>query len=86
MQLNIKNPETVALARELGALMNKSVTQALTEVLRERVSEERKKEADPLAKRFAKARAMAAEFREKATHLGADDHATLLYDEDGLPK
>ena len=86
MQLNIKNPETVALAKELGALMNKPVTQALTEVLRERVGEARKKEEDPLAKRFAKARAMAAEFRAKATHLGPDDHATLLYDEDGLPK
>ena len=85
MQLNIKNPETVALARELGALMDKSVTQALTEVLRERVNEERKKEADPLAKRFAKARAMAAEFRAH-TDMTHDSHAEDLYDEDGLPK
>ena len=34
MQLNIKNPETVSLAKELSALMNKPVTQVLTEALR----------------------------------------------------
>ena len=85
MQLNIKNPETVSLAKELGALMGKSVTQALTEVLLERVREARKNEADPLAKRFAKARAMAAEFRAH-TDMTYDSHAEDLYDEHGLPK
>ena len=81
MQLNIKNPETVSLAKELSALMNKPVTQVLTEVLRERVKAERQNQPDPFEARFPGAQAMIKEFQQKATHLGPDDHADVLYDE-----
>ena len=86
MQLNIKNPETVSLARELGALMDKPVTQALTEVLRERVVRERAHHPDPFEAKFPGAQAMIAEFQSKAISLSADDHGETLYDADGLPK
>ena len=85
MQLNIKNPETVALAKELGALMNTSVTQALTQVLRERVVQERAHHPDPFEAKFPGVNAMIAEFQAN-TDMTYDSHADDLYDEDGLPK
>jgi antitoxin VapB len=43
MALNIKNPETERLARELARRRNQSITEAVTEVLRKEVAHERKK-------------------------------------------
>jgi antitoxin VapB len=43
MALNIKNPETEKLARELARRRKQGVTTAVTEVLRQEVERERKK-------------------------------------------
>ena len=43
MALNIKNPETEKLARELARRRKQGITEAVTEVLRKEVERERKK-------------------------------------------
>jgi antitoxin VapB len=43
MALNIKNPETERLARELARRRKQTITEAVTEVLRKEVEHERKK-------------------------------------------
>ena len=43
MALNIKNPETEKLARELARWRKQGITEAVTEVLRKEVERERKK-------------------------------------------
>ena len=43
MALNIKNPETERLARELARRRKQGITTAITEVLRQEVERERKK-------------------------------------------
>jgi antitoxin VapB len=43
MALNIKNPETEKLARELARRRKQGITEALTDVLRREVERERKK-------------------------------------------
>jgi len=43
MALNIKNPETEKLARELARRRGQGITEAVTEVLRREVERERKK-------------------------------------------
>ena len=43
MALNIKNPETEKLARELAQRRGQGITEAVTEVLRREVERERKK-------------------------------------------
>ena len=43
MALNIKNPETERLARELARRRRQGITEVLTEVLRREVERERKK-------------------------------------------
>ena len=43
MALNIKNPETERLARELARRRKESITEALTHVLRQEVERERRK-------------------------------------------
>jgi antitoxin VapB len=83
MSLNIKNPKTHALARELAATTGESVTEAVTVALQERL------------KRLQ--RCGERELVERALEIGRDcaarlgdrrfiDHADLLYDERGLPK
>jgi antitoxin VapB len=43
MSLNLKNPETEKLARELARLRGQGITETLTSVLRREVERERKK-------------------------------------------
>lgn len=45
MALNIKNPETEKLARELARRRRQGITEALTDVLRREVERERRKPA-----------------------------------------
>ena len=82
-QLNIKNPETRRLADELSALTGESVTDAVTEALRERLA--RKKTAR--GKEGVAEKLMEIGRRWAATpeldHRHPDD---ILYDENGLIK
>lgn len=83
MGLNIKDPETHRLARELAEETGESMTRAVTEAVRERLQRVRKKQRKkPSVEELL-------EFgRRCRSHLKGPvpDHATLLYDEEGLPK
>ena len=86
MSLNIKNPETHELARELAALLHTTVTSAVTLALKESIAI-RKTGSQPVAKverlRAISARATA---RMRATSgLNLHDVADGLYDARGLP-
>jgi antitoxin VapB len=83
MSLNIKNPETYELARQLARETGESLTTAVTEALRERleaIRRRRKSEATLKEVRAISARIAAL---DKGPYI---DHAELLYDENGLPK
>jgi antitoxin VapB len=83
MSLNIKDPEAHQLAQELSKATGETMTEAVTVALRERIARLR---------RSRKADATAAELLAIGTRCAASlkcrpvDHATLLYDENGLPE
>jgi hypothetical protein len=86
MSLNIKNEETVRLVRELADALDVSMTAAITDAVRARLSEVRATEPEP-AFDVEEVLALA---REIGNRLGHDylsqDFDELLYDEMGLPK
>jgi antitoxin VapB len=81
MSLNIKNPETYRLIRELAEATGESMTAAVTIAVSERL--------ERLRGNFdvEEIRELAREIREALSPGALDvDHGELLYDEDGLPK
>jgi antitoxin VapB len=85
MSLNIKNTEAHALATELAELRGVSVTKAVTDALKHELDRERGR-----SRRTGMARDLAEIGRRCAAHikgpLCSADHATMLYDERGLPR
>jgi len=83
MTLNIKNPQAHRLAMALQKETGETLTQAVTEALRERLDRVR---------RSRKKKGLAGELlaigrRYRATMKGPPlDHGEFLYDERGLPK
>ncbi len=85
MSLNIKNPETYRLAKELADETGESVTTAVTEAIRERL--ERIRRTEDGAGMAERIHAIAADMRARLPDDFFDvEHGELLYDEDGLPK
>lgn len=82
-QLNIKNPETRRLAKELSELTGRSVTEVVTDALRERL--EREKRARSKAGVADKLKRLAEECAALPV-LDPRDPDEILYDEYGLPK
>ena len=82
MTLNVKNPETTRLIRELAQATGESMTQALTTAVRERLDRVRARtKTEEVAAIVGELRA-----RLPAGYLDQDLNA-LLYDETtGLPK
>lgn len=85
MTLSIKDPEADALARRLAEQTGESLTEAVKRALQERLDRESTRQAAlPLAERLL------GIGRHCAAHLpqpgDSGDHATLLYDERGLPR
>jgi antitoxin VapB len=80
MSLNIKNEETHRMAQELATLTGESMTEAVTEALRERLDRVKKK---GMAERIMK---IAKESSALLKGRPLPDHGELLYDEKGLPK
>ena len=83
MTLNIKDPEAHELAQKLAQQTGETMTRAVTEALRERLArlnrnQKRETAADDL---LAIGRRCASTLKGKPI-----DHASLLYDEHGLPK
>lgn len=84
MSLNIKNKEAHRLAQELAELTGESMTQAVTEALRERLARVKRERGGDLVERLmAIARETGPLFKEPWKSM---DHGDLLYDERGLPK
>jgi antitoxin VapB len=85
MSMNIKNEEAHRLARELADLTGESMTEAVTEALRERLE---RLEAERARK--AGIERLLELAHECALHFDPDfrseDHADMLYDDLGLPK
>lgn len=81
MSLNIKNPETHRMAKELASLRSTSVAQAVAEALREAINRDREplRRADRI---LAAARAVREALPPEALTFDVND----LYDEMGLPK
>lgn len=84
MSLNIKNPETHALAVELAERLGSTLTEAVTVALKDRLAKERR-EAQ-IAERKAKITRTAERIAAMIGPQGLPDHDALLYDERGLPK
>jgi len=84
MSLNIKNPETHRMARELAQITGESVTGAVTEAVRERLDRVQKGAKRGLAERLLRIGA------DCTAHLPQSvrtiNHGAMLYDEQGLPR
>ena len=88
MSLNIKNPETYRLVKELADATGQSMTAAVTEAVRRQLDLIRahRDEDDPEA-RAQRILDLAAEMRRRAPAGYFDqDFDDVLYDEIGLPK
>ena len=85
MSLNIKNPETYRLAKELAGQTGESMTSAVTEAIRERLDRIKFEQGrEGMAERIL---AIAAEMNARLPKDFFDiEHGDLLYDEYGLPK
>jgi antitoxin VapB len=85
MSLNIKNPETCALAAEVARLTGLNMTAAITEALKEKRARVLKEKGDPeLVEDLRRiAHDIASRLSPEVKALDIDE---LLYDERGLPK
>lgn len=84
MGMNIKSPEAERLVRELAALTDRSLTDAVIDAVRERLDRVKQHRRGGLADRLV------AIGKECAPRLKepwrSQDHGDILYDERGLPK
>lgn len=83
MTLNIKDPEAHKLAQKLAQETGETMTRAVTEALRERLARvsRARRPGNMTDDLLAIGRRCAATLKRKPV-----DHASLLYDEHGLPK
>jgi len=82
MTLNVKDPEAHRLAQAIAKATGETITQAVTQALRERYERlQRRRRKASLEELLAIAKRAAAQV--KRPYL---DHAEFLYDERGLPK
>jgi len=87
MSLNIKNPETYRLARELADETGLSMTAAVTEAVRQQLARIRAISEDDAEARVDRMLELAAEIRRRAPAGYFDqDFDEILYDEMGAPK
>jgi antitoxin VapB len=84
MALSIKGDEAQKLAHELSELTGESLTDAVTEAIRERLERVRSWRGAGLAHRLLRIG------KDCAAHLNEPlqlvDHETILYDDRGLPR
>ncbi len=84
MSMNIKNKDAHKLARQLARITGESMTDAVTEALRERLGRVQNKHSGALSERLlAIGRDCAPRLKEPFRSAA---HGDLLYDEKGLPK
>jgi antitoxin VapB len=80
--LNIKDPRTHQLAKELAKRTGESMTQAVTKAIEERLGRTESQEAR-VDRLMAIGRRCAGNLEEPNKSI---DHGDFLYDEQGLPK
>lgn len=87
MSLNIKNKTAHQLAAKLAKLTGESMTEAVTQALRERIEREQRRREDREV-RIQRLLDIGAEIAARLEEpYRSMDHADLLYDKDtGLPK
>jgi antitoxin VapB len=85
MGLNIKNPETYELAKELSSLTGESMTTAITKALQERLERLQKRRSEEIEAKVHRIMTLVKEFGGGHGY-SSDDIDRLLYDERGLPK
>ena len=84
MALNIKNDKTQRLVKQLATLTGETMTEAVTEAVRERLDRVRSEQGTGLADHLlAIGKDCAAHLREP---FRSTNHGELLYDERGLPR
>ncbi len=84
MGMNIKDPEAHRLAQELAAMTGETLTRAVTESVRERLTRlQGEKRGDLAARLLAIGEDCARRLPEP---YRSTDHADLLYGDDGLPR
>jgi antitoxin VapB len=85
MAINLKNPEAERLVRELVAVTGESLTDAITESVRERLQRERKRRGVDCSRSWERVRAIQQRVRERPLldPRSADD--IVGYDEHGVP-
>ncbi|MBM3503608.1 MAG: hypothetical protein FJX65_07005 [Alphaproteobacteria bacterium] len=84
MGFNIKNPRTHELVRQLASLTGETLTQAVTESVRQRLEQLRRVRHRSLAEQLLDVGSKcAARLKEPYRSI---DHGDLLYDERGLPR
>jgi antitoxin VapB len=87
MSINIKNPESQRLARELAAATGETLTRAVTVAVRERLERVRANEHEASAQRATRIRQIGKDAaRRWVEPYRSAAHADLLYDERGLPR
>ncbi len=84
MSLNIKNEDAHKLAQQIARITGESMTEAVTESLRERLKRVQEKNAVKVSDRLLEIGQDCAK-RLKEPFRSAE-HGDLLYDEKGLPK
>ena len=87
MSLNIKNAEVADLARRVAAATGASITAAVAQALREKLTRiEDHSSTETAAERAARIRALAEDIAPRFHgELATVEHGDLLYDETGMP-
>ena len=87
MGLNIKNPETERLARELAHETGESVTRAIHVAVGERLRRLQEEEDHAVRERMHRVREIARDASARWVEpYRSADHGDLLYDNAGLPR
>jgi antitoxin VapB len=84
MAMNIKSAEAHQMAQELAELRGLSITQAVTEAIREGLNREKRRNEKPLSAELLEIGRRCAMHVKKPVH--SRDHARFLYNNKGLPK
>lgn len=83
VQLNIKDPETVRLARELAGATGKTVTETIRKALEDAIAEREKVYAEKLARIEAIADKFRRHMPEEWHHMTSKQVMDSIYNEDG---
>lgn len=86
VQLNIKDAETVRLARQLAEATGQPVTQAIKQALESELRRRDEEKAIYVARLREIAREFRADMPQELRDLSSKEWMDGIYDEDGLPK